>query len=136
MVERPLLPITKESSFKSSTASTSFSLASPQYSFVTTVIWSIKSFGDKRKWKYETQNWKRKMKKYSAKTSFCLEPVSRMSRTSISIGTSYFFITSGSRNSTNGIKAAITQKSKLENPPITDLNQHRITSDDRFQCAN
>lgn len=32
----PLLPMIKESSFRSSTASHSFSLASPQYSFVTT----------------------------------------------------------------------------------------------------
>ncbi|MFS7977890.1 hypothetical protein Hanom_Chr10g00909281 [Helianthus anomalus] len=40
-------------------------------------------------------------------TSFCLAPVSRMSRTSTSIFTSYLAITSGSRNSTSGINAII-----------------------------
>ena len=39
------------------------------------------------------------------KTSFCLEAVSSVSRTSISVWTSYFFITSGSLNSDKGIRA-------------------------------
>ncbi|KAJ0879135.1 hypothetical protein HanRHA438_Chr10g0447821 [Helianthus annuus] len=40
-------------------------------------------------------------------TSFCLAPVSSVSRTSTSILTSYLAITSGSRNSTSGINAII-----------------------------
>lgn len=122
MVVSPLLPITNESSFKSSTASHNFSLASPQYSFVTTWIWSINSIfhywlkfenriinvqKSPNKWLW---NPNKKLQKLKKKTSFCLDAVSRMSRTSISVGKSYFFITSGSRNSANGIRATIIKQ--------------------------
>lgn len=46
-------------------------------------------------------------------TSFCREAVSSMSRTSMSVWTSYFFITSGSRYSDRGIRAAKSDEAHI-----------------------
>lgn len=48
IVLRPLLPKTRASSFRSSIESISFCLASPQYSFATTLTYKIQSHKDKK----------------------------------------------------------------------------------------
>jgi len=56
MAPKPLLPMTKEWSFKSPTASQIFSLASPQYSFATTVTCIQGKFKHTQQSTYEYKN--------------------------------------------------------------------------------
>ena len=65
--------------------------------------------------------WNKKYKRISAekRTSFCLDAVSSISRTSISIWTPYFFKISGSLNSAKGIRAA------KENPKLKWITSHQ-----------